>query len=230
MNSFKNILALDTALGGCCAALVAGERSSVRGEAMPRGQAEYLVPFSQQVMGECELSYDALDAVLCTVGPGAFTGLRIGISTARAFGLSLGIPVFGVTTLQAISMKASQEGVGAHTVILETKRQDFYAQNFGKDGRAIDDAVALHVEELEERVQSLNCLVGDGARRFVEMSGRSDWACLEGYDLPDMLLVSRMLQDKGAECGVFLSEADPVYLRGADVSQPKVKPRQIEQV
>ena len=88
MADFTNILALDTAMGGCTACAAAGDRVVSRSAQMPRGQAEHLVPFAQEVMQGVELAYEQLDAILCTIGPGAFTGLRIGMSAARAFGLS----------------------------------------------------------------------------------------------------------------------------------------------
>lgn len=223
MSSFENILALDTALGGCSAALVAGERRAVRLEVMARGQAEVLVPFVEEVMGELGLAYADLGAVVCTVGPGAFTGLRMGLSTARAFGLSLGIPVFGVTTFDALAQDfCSREGKSC-SVILETKRKDFYFQHFDKTGLSVSEGAAA--EELE--VPAGNVLIGDGAVRFAgENEGCGDVE--EGYGLPDMGFVARLLQEQGSGGRIFIAEAEPVYLRGADVSQPKVPLRKLQ--
>lgn len=228
MSEFRNILALDTALGGCCAALVAGERAAVRCEAMPRGQAEHLVPFAQEVMEELGLDYAALDAVLCTVGPGAFTGLRIGMSAARAFGLSLDIPVIGVTTLQALSMNYVAEHAKACSAILETKRIDFYFQCFDSAGRAILQPQAVMGNDLVKALPEDGVLIGDGVERFIKENSAIGRDVNHGYGLIDMVMVARRLQAVGLEADVFFADPEPVYLRDADVSQPKAAMRRLQ--
>ncbi|MCB9981342.1 MAG: tRNA (adenosine(37)-N6)-threonylcarbamoyltransferase complex dimerization subunit type 1 TsaB [Rhodospirillales bacterium] len=221
MSDFQNILALDSALGGCTAVVVAGARSAVRCEPMARGQAEHLVPFAQEVMEEVKLDYGALDAVLCTIGPGAFTGLRIGMSAARAFGLSLGIPVIGVTTLQAVAMNYVAEKGKSCSVILETKRSDFYIQDFDAQGCAVSEARAALAEVLVEVLPENSVLIGDGAERFINEIISLEHDIDFGYTLPDMVMVAQVLQDRGLVDGVFAYDAQPVYLRDADVSMPK---------
>lgn len=224
MTGFQNILALDTALSGCSAAVLAGKKRAVRREAMPRGQAEFLVPFAQEVMGQAGLEYEDLDAVLCTVGPGAFTGLRIGMSAARAFALALDLPVFGVTTTQAMALSfAEVQPDEACTVILETKRRDFYVQSFDAQGRAVAEAAAVDAQEVG--VPEGAVLIGDGVERFLGLQGLENVRTESSYMLPDMLVCARTLQAHGEDSLVFTIDPKPVYLRGADVSFPKHKPR-----
>ena len=225
MNSFRNVLALDTALGGCCAACVAGEVEAVKCEAMPRGQAEHLVPFADEVMDQCSLPYADLDAVLCTVGPGAFTGLRIGMSTARAFGLSVDVPVLGVTTLQALALNFSHKENNPCCVVLETKRQDFYVQSFDENAVALSESQAVYAEQVAE-IAGDRVFIGDGVARYMEVSGAQCETA--GYELPDMAMVARVLCEQGMESGFFVEDPEPVYLRGADVSMPKTPPRTLE--
>ncbi|MCB9983224.1 MAG: tRNA (adenosine(37)-N6)-threonylcarbamoyltransferase complex dimerization subunit type 1 TsaB [Rhodospirillales bacterium] len=227
MNGFKNILALDTALGGCNAAVVAGEREAVRCEAMVRGQAEHLVPFAQEVMAEAGLSYAALDAVLCTVGPGAFTGLRIAMSAAQVFGLSLDIPVIGVTTLQALALNYVAEHGKACSVILETKRSDFYVQDFDAAGQAISEARAMVGSDLVKALHEDSVFIGDGAQRFLFENNVLRRDVNEGFDLIDLAMVARTLCDHGLEGQIFKCDPQPVYLRDADVSQPKKEARRL---
>ena len=228
MSDFQNILALDTALGGCVAAVVAGEREAVRCEAMVRGQAERLIPFAQEVMEEAGLDYGDLDAVLCTIGPGAFTGLRIGMSAARAFGLSLDIPVIGVTTLQALAMNYVAEHGLDCSVVLETKRSDFYIQDFNAQGLAVSAPRAELAEVLLKALPRNSVLIGDGVVRFInEIHGL--WNDVDyGYGLADMAMVAQVLQDQGLVDGVFERDARPVYLLDADVSMPKKASRILE--
>ena len=228
MAGFQNILALDTAMGGCTAAVVAEGHHGVRSETMPRGQAEHLVPFAQEAMEQGGVGYDDLDAVLCTVGPGAFTGLRIGLSTARAYGLSLEIPVFGITTTQVLALAFSEKEGKPCATIIETKRCDFYIQFFDKNGGAISEAQAL--ERSDIKVPEDCVLIGDGVARFLEAGGLENEADATKYVLPDMLLAAKRLQAGGVTGDIFKKEAQPVYLRGADVSEPKTPPRKLEKL
>ncbi len=222
MADFENILALDTALGGCTASVLAGERSCTKSKQMPRGQAEHLVPFADSAMKTCELGYDELDAVICTVGPGAFTGLRIGMSAARAFGLSWDVPVYGITTLNAFALNYAEDN--AFAVILETKRSDFYTQSFDAESVAVSDPQALEYEALVETLDDGVVLIGDGVERFLSLSDRS-FKHEKGYDLPDMAEICEVLRENGGQHPFFIKDPQPLYLRGADVSQPKKKPR-----
>ncbi|MCV9938091.1 tRNA (adenosine(37)-N6)-threonylcarbamoyltransferase complex dimerization subunit type 1 TsaB [Boseaceae bacterium BT-24-1] len=98
------ILAIDTALGACSACVLdAGELAPVAIEqtAMERGHAEALMPMIERVMGKAEGGFSSLDRVAVTIGPGSYTGLRVGISAARAIALAAGIPAVGISTLAA---------------------------------------------------------------------------------------------------------------------------------
>lgn len=98
------ILAIDTALGACSACVLeAGQAEPLAIEqiAMERGHAEALMPMVERVMKAVEGGFASLDRVAVTVGPGSYTGLRVGISAARAIALAAGIPAIGVTTLAA---------------------------------------------------------------------------------------------------------------------------------
>jgi tRNA threonylcarbamoyl adenosine modification protein YeaZ len=98
------ILAIDTALGACSACVLeAGQSTPLAIEqiAMDRGHAEALMPLIERVMQSVDGGFSTLDRVAVTVGPGSYTGLRVGISAARGIALAAGIPAIGVTTLAA---------------------------------------------------------------------------------------------------------------------------------
>ncbi|MEM7650824.1 MAG: tRNA (adenosine(37)-N6)-threonylcarbamoyltransferase complex dimerization subunit type 1 TsaB [Pseudomonadota bacterium] len=223
MSNFTNILALDTALAGASAAVVGGDSYALRSEMMVRGQAEYLVPFADEAMAEIGLEYDALDAVLCTVGPGAFTGLRIGMSAARAFGLSLDIPVIGISTLDALAGDFCAHEKKPCSVILETKRKDFYFQHFNNQGQAVSKRIASEKIEIPEG----SVLIGDGVERFLKtVEDVQRFEVNEDYGFINMVEVAKRLQSEKSDA--FMDDPEPIYLRGADVSQPKTPPRVIE--
>jgi hypothetical protein len=100
------ILALDTALPAVCACVLesgASEPLVMESLAMERGHAEALLPLIERVMAQVEGGFPSLDRIAVTVGPGSFTGIRVAISAARGFGVALGIPVVGVSTLAAFA-------------------------------------------------------------------------------------------------------------------------------
>ena len=94
MDGFQKILVLDTAMSGCGAAYydAAKEACFSKVQDMPRGQSEHIVPFAQDVLDDGGASFEDLDAVVVTLGPGAFTGIRIGVSAAKAFSASCHLP------------------------------------------------------------------------------------------------------------------------------------------
>ncbi|MGL4976053.1 MAG: tRNA (adenosine(37)-N6)-threonylcarbamoyltransferase complex dimerization subunit type 1 TsaB, partial [Bosea sp. (in: a-proteobacteria)] len=98
------ILAIDTALGACsvCVMEQGNLKPLVREQdEMARGHAEALMPMLERVMAKVEGGCSSLDRVAVPVGPGSYTGLRVGLSAARAIGLAAKIPVIGVSTLAA---------------------------------------------------------------------------------------------------------------------------------
>jgi tRNA threonylcarbamoyladenosine biosynthesis protein TsaB len=125
------VLGIDTSAAACSAALwrdgaaVASERVD-----MARGHAEALMPMIERVMAGT--AYQALDAVAVTAGPGAFTGLRIGLATARGIALAARIPAIGVSVFAAVAagVPETERRGRALAVAIDTKRGDVYLQGF----------------------------------------------------------------------------------------------------
>ena len=100
------ILAIDTSCGAVSACVLdSGADSALarRSEPMQRGHAEALAPLLERLMFGVEGGFASLDRIAATVGPGSFTGIRVGLATARAIGLALNVPVIGVSTLVAFA-------------------------------------------------------------------------------------------------------------------------------
>ena len=96
------VLGIDTALDACSVALVRdGETLAEISEPMTRGQAERLAPMVRDAVARAGVSYAVIDRVAVTTGPGSFTGVRVGLSFARALALAIGKPCIGVSTLEA---------------------------------------------------------------------------------------------------------------------------------
>lgn len=163
------VLAIDSSLSSCSAALWReGVVLAARFELMERGQSEALMPMIAAVMDEAEASFAALDLVGVTVGPGTFTGLRIGLAAARAIGLARRIAVAGVSTLQALAsaVPASERHGRTLRAVVDSKREDVFVQDFD----AFLHPLAPPRIVLPDRVFADNCsatvAVGNGMNRI----------------------------------------------------------------
>lgn len=191
--NFKNILAFDTSLGGVSCALYqpdAGRESENHTIMRPmgRGQSEQLVPDLMRLLNFAGIGFPDIDLIVSTVGPGAFTGLRIGLATARALRLSTQAHVIGVNTMDVMArqiqhisqsdpskVKQSKIESMAETksieqykiaVILETKRRDFYTRLYDNLAQPLTDPTALSGEDIITGLTKHTILAGDGVERF----------------------------------------------------------------
>jgi tRNA threonylcarbamoyladenosine biosynthesis protein TsaB len=222
------VLAFDTAMAGCSVCVLNTETDSAVMDTrlMMRGQSELLVPMIVEAVERAGVSFQDIALIVTTIGPGAFTGLRIGLSAARSFGLALDIPVVGVTTTETLAEKFFNDNNGKRgdlLILLETKRTDLYFQLYKVSGEPAAEAGVASIETLLATYgRQVMILCGDGVARFretlaaEEMTWPDHWSVEQGYDMPDPLVMAKLAyrqhQDGTAK------PADPVYLRGADVS------------
>lgn len=140
------ILALDTATKSCSAAVSRGGKVVAgRFRLMERGQAEGLAPMVAKVLEEAGEDIPGLDLIAVTTGPGAFTGLRIGLAAAAGYGMAAGLPVLGVTTLEAVAEGVGKEELNGRRLLVAicSKRDDLYVQTFSPQLEAIGRPRAL---------------------------------------------------------------------------------------
>jgi tRNA threonylcarbamoyl adenosine modification protein YeaZ len=134
------VLAIDTALEACSAAVLDTTKGVVGRESLPmvRGHAEALIPLVGRVMALSGLGFADLDRIAVTVGPGSFTGLRVGVAAARGFALAAGKPAVGLTTLAAYAAPhvAADDQLPLLSVI-DARNEQVYMQLFGPGGRTI---------------------------------------------------------------------------------------------
>jgi len=132
-----NLLAIDTALDRCSVGVArAGGPAVLVSETIGRGHAERLFGMVAAAMAEAGLAFADLDRIAVTVGPGSFTGVRVGVAAARGFALVLARPAVGIGTLEAIAEEArSLAGDVPVLAALDARHGEVYAQAFGPGGR-----------------------------------------------------------------------------------------------
>lgn len=163
------ILSIETSTSICSVAL--HERGALLALAEikePGAHAEKLLLLVDEVFEKAGLSFGDLDAVAVSQGPGSYTGLRIGVSTAKGIAYALDIPLIGINTLQAMAASQLLNQGEFVVAVLDARRMEVYTQTFGEANQEITSIAALVLEEgafdsiLEKgRVY----FVGDGAEK-----------------------------------------------------------------
>ncbi len=120
------VLGIDTSLDACSVAVVRdGETLADLREQMARGQAERLAPMVRDATRAAGIGAPDIDRVAVTTGPGSFTGVRVGLSFARALALSISKPCVGVSTLEALALEDGEDG--ARAALIETPGASYFA-------------------------------------------------------------------------------------------------------
>ncbi len=220
--SLMNLLAIDCATNACSAALWLDDAPGPHRHAvMRRGHGEVLMPMVAEIMDEAGLDFAGLRAIAVTTGPGAFTGIRIGLSAARGFALAAGLPVVGVTTLEAVAAAQDSEGYPL-LVALDSKRDDIYVQLFESDGAALSEPLSMLPEEVADILPAAKtvAVAGDMADAVLRALADRDPPLLRltGPDLPDAAVVARIAARRFASEPVAANAPPPtaLYLRPPD--------------
>jgi tRNA threonylcarbamoyladenosine biosynthesis protein TsaB len=165
------LLGLDTATTATVAGVLRADGSvvEVRDDPAPGvrpGHANRLLAAAEEALERSAVGWDAIERLAVGVGPGSFTGLRIGIATARALAQARGLPLVGVSSLEALAVGACDPPLVL--AVLDARRGEAFAAAW-RGGAPVLAASALAPDALAERVRGLPApplAVGDGAVRF----------------------------------------------------------------
>jgi tRNA threonylcarbamoyladenosine biosynthesis protein TsaB len=218
------VLAIDTALEACAAAVldtVRGEIVSREIKPMGRGHAEVLMPQIKRVIERSGFCFSDLTRIAVTVGPGSFTGLRVGIAAARGLALATGKPALGLTTLSAFAAPLIAEDDTAPVVAVVDARHDHvYLHIIGPGGRTL---VPPRLASLRD---ALRACITSRAPRLVGNAAAllaANWparerqpASVHQQAAPDIDWVAQL----GAAAPESAGPPRPLYLRAPD-AQPQ---------
>ncbi len=182
--------------------------------------SQRLLPAVEFLLAQCQAGREQLEGLTVTLGPGLFTGLRIGLATAQGLALGLGLKVAGVSTLRVMA-EACRSREGRLWAVADARRGLVYAAPFQVEGgevRRLDQDAAMSPVRLAERLEPPALLVGEGAGMYREqllapgLELAPAWA---GLPRPGLLaLLGEELLESGN--GVGPEEIKPRYLRPSE--------------
>lgn len=215
------VMVIDTALGLCTAGVFeVDERATplgVRSAEMAKGHQERLGGLARDAMAEAG-GLEGVERIGVTVGPGSFTGLRVGLAFAQGLGAALRRPVVGISTLDALAASVGDRDVAA---LIDARRGQVYAR-FWRAGAAQGPAEALSLETARERLADFGpgaTLVGSGADLLDDAAIGAAILGLAG-PAPDALARLTAAADPATAPPV------PLYLRAPDATPPSRLPGQ----
>lgn len=212
------LLAIDTALAVCAAAVFDSDADEIlASESVPmeRGHAEALMPLIARVMDQAGIEFGDLDRVAVTVGPGSFTGLRVGIAAARGIALTAAKVAVGVSGLAAYAAPCIAEDLADTTVAaIDARHAHVYAQVFGGGGRTVVPAAYVSMADVIGMTEGEVHLAGSAADMLAAQwpAERIKPLRVRSATAPDIAWVARL----GAVANAEFAPAKPLYLRAPD--------------
>nr|WP_220481481.1 tRNA (adenosine(37)-N6)-threonylcarbamoyltransferase complex dimerization subunit type 1 TsaB [Nocardioides ginsengisegetis] len=210
------MLAFDTATPLVSVALHDGDDVVVElSSDRPMKHGEQLAPLIADALERAGIVRQDLTAIAVGIGPGPFTGLRVGLVTARTLGFVLDIPVYGVCSLDVLAVEAADTGavVGDFVVATDARRKEVYLAHYDEDGRRIDGPVV----ERPADVATAAPAVGEGALLYPDA-----FSTPMGPTRPSAGWLARVVTEERAE----LHDPEPMYLRRPDAVAPG-KPKRV---
>jgi tRNA threonylcarbamoyladenosine biosynthesis protein TsaB len=208
------VLALDSSTSFCSVALACQDKLLAEVNLTGRSQAEALVPAIAAALEQSGLTWPALDLIAVTVGPGSFTGLRIGLSAARGLALACGIPVLGITTAELLAEDVDPIHLAGRRLLvaIDSRREDLFLQAFSAERRPLGDIQAVTAAKVLDGLAGPLLVVGDAALQFQGL--RDD---LELAPSQPRAALLALLAEARYRAGRGLP-AQPLYLRPPDVT------------
>lgn len=175
----ERIILIETATALCSTALVEdGKVVSYKESSEPRAQASLTAPFVKEMLAERSLTVKDCDAVCVSMGPGSYTGLRVGVSTAKGLCFGAGIPLLAVGTLDTLVWQAKDEGLVPDSCkyivpMVDARRMEVYTAVFNaEDGQQITETTPQIIDSesfAKELSEGVVLFIGDGAGKCADV-------------------------------------------------------------
>lgn len=214
------LLAIETAGSACSVALrtIAGQPPAHEIMATLHGHATVLAPMIQRLANASGIDLASLKAVAVSCGPGGFTGIRVGLATARAMALAIACPIVGIGSFQALAATAARSGTrlaARNLVVLDSRRSELFAVELDADLQPLSPAELLTADEIEARCKA-------GKVLLIADAELTQFAALGALRASaDAIAVAELAATRPD----LHQPAEPVYLRPPDISQPGPRKR-----
>lgn len=221
------VLGFDTSAGACSAAVLGADGVVLahRRLILARGHAEVLMPMLQEVLAAAAVDFSGLDLLAVATGPGTFTGIRIGLAAGRGLALASGLPLLGVTSLEAVAaaVPADERAGRVLLVAIDSRRDDLFIQAFDSENEPFGPAQAIAPRDVASVVPPGDIVVaGDAALRAagsLATAGRTVTVAPEPGP-PDAIHVAQLARRRW-QPGRREMPPQPMYLRAPDVTLPR---------
>ncbi|EMD28310.1 tRNA (adenosine(37)-N6)-threonylcarbamoyltransferase complex dimerization subunit type 1 TsaB [Amycolatopsis azurea] len=213
------VLAIDTSTPAVTAGLVAldGDALEPRGDRVtvdPRAHGELITPHALEAVKAAGVTLRDLDAIVCGVGPGPFTGLRAGMATVASLAHALGIPAYPVCSLDAIAADVAP-GEAPFLVLTDARRREVYWAAYAADGSRADGP---HVQRPADLETTIKVAAGDGALLYADALGVQP---IEPRFPSPVGLVKAARE--AIQSGEEPAPLTPLYLRRPDAVEPAAR-------
>ena len=218
------LMVVDTALGLCTVGVfefddAGARRLGLRSDPMVKGHSERIAGFARDAAAQAGVAFADLDRIGVTVGPGSFTGLRVGLAFAQGLAAALDRPAVGVSALDALAASAGEALTVA--ALVDARRGQVYAR-FWREGEPEGPAEALTLDAAAARIAAMRTdavLVGSGAALFADIAAGRTILTPDG---PEPEALARL----AAAADPASAPARPLYLRAPDATPPTRLPGQ----
>ncbi len=220
------ILAIDTATRGCtvsltCGNLVDGEVIGLQVLNNDLTHSRRLLMTIDDVMAKAGIDWPQVEGVAVGLGPGSFTGLRIGMATARGLVASAGVPLLGVSTLDALAAGCMPMINFRVCSVIDARKKEVYAAFYGQDVNGCPlregEILAISPEDLVGQITSPVVMVGDGVltyrEKFIEMLGDNVVFAPAHLHTPNGATIGLLAHDQLVNPPESLA---PLYVRASD--------------
>ncbi|TVR88690.1 MAG: tRNA (adenosine(37)-N6)-threonylcarbamoyltransferase complex dimerization subunit type 1 TsaB [Saprospirales bacterium] len=222
------LLCFDTTEKSCTACIASGrEILTERATDETYKHSEMLAPFIREMLDDLNLKPDDLNGIVINKGPGSYTGLRVGFALAKAIGYASGLPIFGVSGLEALAATAIEKNGGDLFVpMIDAKRMEVYSATYDQQLKEISSPrpVLLDDDFFEKPVfqdAGKVVAVGSGADKLSQLAGMPGH-----WEIIPMLSEAKQLAGPGLERyhtgqNEDIAYFEPLYLKEARITTPK---------
>ena len=219
------ILAIETSNGICSVAISKRDQvfKSFRIDENAM-QAEYLLPMIEQALKQTGLHYSNLDFISSSIGPGSFTGIRIGIATARAISVATSKPSIAVTNFETLFFRACEQvSQWDHIItVLNAHRKQLYIKIFSRNNAS--NAQLINIEDFSKIYNTLDgqvIITGSGLKLIQDQCSAQD-ILLPRFPIPDARTICKVARQKALK--EEFSKLSPLYIREPDAKiGPNIK-------